>query len=182
MHKDDVKKILLTEEQIQARIKELGEQITKDYQGKNLLVVGLLKGAAWTVTDLTRYIDLPLRVEFMVASSYGDGTETSGAVRVHLDVREDLRGKDVLLVDDIVDSGVTFAAIVKMLQNGHPASIKTFAFCDKAERRINGFECDYVGFKIPDEFVVGYGLDYAGSYRNLPFIGVLKSSVYAKTK
>ncbi|MDO4935878.1 MAG: hypoxanthine phosphoribosyltransferase [Phascolarctobacterium sp.] len=182
MHKDDVKKILLTEEQIQTRMKELGAQITKDYQGKNLLVIGLLKGAAWTVTDLTRYIDLPLRVEFMVASSYGNSTETSGSVKIHLDVHDDLRGKDVLLVDDIVDSGITFGAIVKILQQNHPNSVKTLAFCDKAERRVNGFECDYVGFKIPDEFVVGYGLDYAGDYRNLPFIGVLKSSVYAKAK
>ena len=182
MHRDDIKKILLTEEEIQARMKMLGQQITKDYQNKNLVVVGLLKGAAWAVTDLTRYIDLPLRVDFMVASSYGNGTTTSGSVKVKLDISEDIRGKDVLLVDDIVDTGVTFGAIVKMLKEAGPASIKTCAMCDKAERRINGFKCDYVGFNIPDEFVVGYGLDYAGDYRNLPFIGLLKSSVYAKAR
>ena len=181
-YENDIKKILFSAEEIQARVQELGAKITSDYQGKKLVVIGLLEGAAWFVTDLTRSVNLPMRIDFMVASSYGNGTETSGAVKVKLDVTEDLRGKDVLVVDDIIDSGVTFAAIVKILGTHGCNSIKTCALCDKAERRVNGFECDYVGFHIPDEFIVGYGLDYAGDYRNLPFIGVLRSRVYARAK
>ena len=177
----DIKKVLLTKEEIDARVSEMGQQITEDYAGKDLVVIILLKGAAWFATDLTRAIDLPLRVDFMVASSYGDGTSTSGSVKVRLDINEKIEGKHVLLIDDIIDSGVTFAAISNMLKLQKPASLKTVALCDKAERRINGLEADYVGFKIPDEFVVGYGLDYAGNYRNLPFIGVLKNSVYARS-
>ena len=179
MHSDSAK-ILLTKEEIDARICSLGAEITRDYVGKNIVVVVLLKGAAWFATDLTRAIDVPLRVDFMVASSYGNGTSTSGKVQVKLECTEDLEGKDVLLVDDIIDSGVTFAAISDLLKQRKPASLKTVALCDKAERRINGLDADYVGFKIPDEFVVGFGLDYAGDYRNLPYIGVLKPEVYAK--
>ena len=179
MH-NDIKQVLLTKEQIAKRVEEMGKQITADYKGKDLIVVVLLKGAAWFATDLTRTIDLPLRVDFMVASSYGNGTSTTGNVKVKLDVSENIAGKHVLLIDDIIDSGVTFAAISDMLRQNKPASLKTVALCDKAERRINGMEADYVGFKIPDEFVVGFGLDYAGDYRNLPYIGVLKPAVYAR--
>ena len=179
MH-NDIKQLLLTKEQIAKRVEEMGKQITADYEGKDLIVVVLLKGAAWFATDLTRAIDLPLRVDFMVASSYGNGTSTTGNVKVKLDVSENIAGKHVLLIDDIIDSGVTFAAISDMLRQNKPASLKTVALCDKAERRINGMEADYVGFKIPDEFVVGFGLDYAGDYRNLPYIGVLKPAVYAR--
>ena len=179
MH-DDIKKVLLTKEQIEQRVAEMGKQITADYQGKELVVVVLLKGAAWFATDLTRAIDLPLRVDFMVASSYGNGTSTTGNVKVKLDISENIAGKHVLVIDDIIDSGVTFAAISDMLRQNKPASLKTVALCDKADRRVNGMEADYVGFKIPDEFVVGFGLDYAGDYRNLPYIGVLKPAVYAR--
>ena len=179
MH-DDIKKVLLTKEQIEQRVAEMGKQITADYQGKDLIVVVLLKGAAWFATDLTRAIDLPLRVDFMVASSYGNGTSTTGNVKVKLDISENIAGKHVLVIDDIIDSGVTFAAISDMLCQNKPASLKTVALCDKADRRVNGMEADYVGFKIPDEFVVGFGLDYAGDYRNLPYIGVLKPAVYAR--
>ena len=179
MH-NDIKQVLLTKEQIAKRVEEMGKQITADYEGKDLIVVVLLKGAAWFATDLTRAIDLPLRVDFMVASSYGNGTSTTGNVKVKLDVSENIAGKHVLLIDDIIDSGVTFAAISDMLRQNKPASLKTVALCDKAERSINGMEADYVGFKIPDEFVVGFGLDYAGDYRNLPYIGVLKPAVYAR--
>lgn len=180
MH-EDIKKVLLTKEEIDERVKELGRQITEEYKEKDLVVIVLLKGAAWFATDLTRSIDLPMRVDFMVASSYGNGTATSGNVTVRLAIMEDIRGKDVIVVDDIIDSGVTFAAICNMLRNHKPASLKTCALCDKADRRVNGLDADYVGFKIPDEFVVGFGLDYAGSYRNLPYIGVLKPAVYART-
>ena len=179
MH-EDIKQVLLTKEQIEQRVAEMGKQITADYQGKELVVVVLLKGAAWFATDLTRAIDLPLRVDFMVASSYGNGTSTTGNVKVKLDISENIAGKHVLVIDDIIDSGVTFAAISDMLRQNKPASLKTVALCDKADRRVNGMEADYVGFKIPDEFVVGFGLDYAGDYRNLPYIGVLKPSVYAR--
>lgn len=179
MH-DDIKKILLTQEQIDERVREMGKQIAADYKDKDLVVIILLKGAAWFATDLTRAIDMPLRVDFMVASSYGNGTSTSGNVKVKLDISEDIKGKDVLVIDDIIDSGVTFAAITEMLRQYKPATLKTAALCDKAERRINGLQADYVGFNIPDEFVVGYGLDYAGDYRNLPYIGVLKPAVYAR--
>ena len=179
MH-NDIKQVLLTKEQIAKRVEEMGKQITADYEGKDLIVVVLLKGAAWFATDLTRAIDLPLRVDFMVASSYGNGTSTTGNVKVKLDVSENIAGKHVLVIDDIIDSGVTFAAISDMLRQNKPASLKTVALCYKAERRINGMEADYVGFKIPDEFVVGFGLDYAGDYRNLPYIGVLKPAVYAR--
>ena len=179
MH-DDIKQVLLTKEQIEQRVAEMGKQITADYQGKDLIVVVLLKGAAWFATDLTRAIDLPLRVDFMVASSYGNGTSTTGNVKVKLDISENIAGKHVLVIDDIIDSGVTFAAISDMLCQNKPASLKTVALCDKADRRVNGMEADYVGFKIPDEFVVGFGLDYAGDYRNLPYIGVLKPAVYAR--
>lgn len=179
MH-NDIKTVLLTKEQIDIRVKEMGEQITKDYANRDLVVVVLLKGAAWFATDLTRAIDMPARIDFMVASSYGNGTSTTGSVKVKLDISENITGKDVLLIDDIIDSGLTFAAISDLLRQYKPATLKTVALCDKAERRINGLQADYVGFKIPDEFVVGYGLDYAGDYRNLPYIGVLKSSVYAR--
>ena len=177
---EDIKKILLTKEEIDVRVQELGKEISEAYAGKDLLIVVLLKGAAWFATDLTRAIDGHVRVEFMVASSYGNGTSTSGNVTVRLDIKEDIAGKHVLVVDDIIDSGITFAAISDMLRQRKPASLKTCALCDKAERRVNGLDADYVGFKIPDEFVVGYGLDYAGDYRNLPYIGILKPSVYAR--
>ncbi len=178
---EDIKTVLLTEEQIQKRVKELGAQLRKDYAGKKVVMVILLKGAAYFATSLSLAMDMPLRLDFMVASSYGNGSSSSGSVVIRLDVKENIAGKHVLLVDDIIDSGLTFASISRVLETKHPASIKTVAMCDKRERRTNGFEADYVGFRIPDEFVVGYGLDYAGDYRNLPYIGVLKSSVYGRS-
>lgn len=179
MMNENIKKVLLTEEQIAVRVKELGAQLTAEYKGKDVVVVALLKGCAWFVADLTRAMDMSLRVDFMVASSYGDGTETSGKVNVKLDLSNSIEGKHVLLVDDIIDSGVTFAAISELLKERKPASLKTVALCDKVERRINGMKADFVGFVIPDEFVVGYGLDYAQDYRNLPYIGVLDPKAYA---
>ena len=177
---EDVKKVLLTEEEIAKRVKELGAEISKDYEGKELVMVCLLTGAAWFATDLSRALDNNMRMDFMVASSYGNGTTTSGNVKVSLDVRTDLSNKHVLLVDDIIDTGTTFKAITEMLASRNVASIKTCALCDKKERRTADINADYVGFVIPDEFVVGYGLDFAGSYRKLIYVGVLKSSVYAK--
>lgn len=177
---DDVKKVLLTREQIDARVAELGAEITKDYEGKEIVMICLLSGAAWFATDLSRAIENDMRMDFMVASSYGNGTTTSGNVKVSLDVRTDLTNKHVLLVDDIIDTGTTFKAITDMLSGRGVASIKTVALCDKKERRTAEIQADYVGFVIPDEFVVGFGLDYAGNYRNLPYIGILKPEVYAR--
>lgn len=176
---EDIKTVLLTEEQIHQRVAELGAQLTKEYAGRKVVMICLLKGAAYFACDLSRAIDMPVRMEFMVASSYGNGTHTSGSVAVHLDVRDNIAGKDVLLVDDIIDSGLTFARVKELLKTKNPASIKTVAMCDKKARRQNGMEADYVGFEIPDEFVVGYGLDYAEKYRNLPYIGILKPEIYA---
>ena len=171
---ENIAKVLLSEEEIQKRVKELGKQIHDDYKDKEKIVmIGLLKGAIYFFTDLSLAIDLPLRIDFMVASSYGFGTETSGNV-------ENIEGCHVLLVDDIIDSGVTMEAITRLLMAQKPASVKKVALCDKPSRRVNKLNADYVGFEIPDEFVVGYGLDYAGDYRNLPFIGVLKPEAYAK--
>ena len=177
---EDIKKILVSKEQIQKRVQELGKQLTKDYAGKKVVMVVLLKGAAHFATDLSEAMDIPVRMEFMVVSSYGNSTQTSGCMIIRLDIQDNIAGKDVLLVDDIIDSGMTFANIKKMLQAKHPASIKTVALCDKKARRTTGFNADYSGFQIPDEFVVGYGLDYASEYRNLPYIGILKPSVYAR--
>ena len=178
---EDIKAILISEEQIKKRVQELGEQLSKEYEGKRVIIVCLLKGAAYFACDLSRAMSIPVRMEFMVASSYGDGTTTSGSVAVRLDVNDDIAGMHVLLVDDIIDTGLTFARVKTLLETKKPASIKTVAMCDKEDRRQNGLEADYVGFTIPDEFVVGYGLDYAGDYRNLPYIGVLKPVVYART-
>ena len=173
---EDIAKVLLTEEEIQARVKELGAQIREDYKDKDKIVmIGLLKGAIYFFTDLSLAIGLPMRIDFMVASSYA-----SGSVDVRLSCSENIEGCHVLLVDDIIDSGVTMEAITRLLQTRKPASIKKVALCDKPSRRVNKLNADYVGFEIPDEFVVGYGLDYAGDYRNLPFIGVLKPEVYEK--
>ena len=178
---EDIKSVLITEEQIKKRVQELGEQLSKEYAGKRVIMICLLKGAAFFACDLSRAMSIPVRMEFMVASSYGDGTTTSGSVAVRLDVKDDIAGLHVLLVDDIIDTGLTFARVKTLLETKKPASIKTVAMCDKEDRRQNGLEADYIGFTIPDEFVVGYGLDYAGDYRNLPFIGVLKPAVYART-
>lgn len=179
MH-EDISKVLLTEEEIKNRINALGAQLKKDYQGKDVVVIALLKGAAYFATGLTLAMDIPVRIDFMVASSYGNSTNSCGNVSVRLDVNEKLAGRHVILVDDIIDTGLTLEAVCCMLQEHKPASIKTAVLCDKAERRVTGKSADYVGFCIPDEFVVGYGLDYAGGYRNLPYIGVLKPCVYAR--
>jgi len=182
MHREDIDKILFTEDQIRERVKELGKKIATDYAGKELVVVGLLKGAAWFLADLTRAIDMPLKVDFMVVSSYGNNTISSGSIDIRLNIREDLHGKNVLLVDDIIDTGLTFSVIADMLKKAGAVDVKTCVLCDKKGRRSVDFNCDYVGFEIPDEFVVGNGFDYAQDYRNLPFIGVLKSSVYTRAK
>lgn len=177
---NDILKVLLTEEELKAKCAEMGAQITKDYQGKNLLLVTVLKGAVVYLADLMRHIDLPCSIDFMVVSSYGDGTETSGVVKIVKDLDQDLAGKDILIVEDILDTGVTLHYLKGLLQSRNPASIRIATLLDKPERRKVDLQSDYAGFQVPDEFVVGYGLDYAEKYRNLPYIGILKPEVYSK--
>ncbi|HEU4714451.1 MAG TPA: hypoxanthine phosphoribosyltransferase [Pyrinomonadaceae bacterium] len=166
--------VLLTEEQMQARIRELGAQITKDYAGLNPLLIGVLKGACLFLSDLMRAIDTPLAVEFMAISSYGSSTRTSGEVRIMKDLDVPIEGRHILVVEDIVDTGLTLSYLLANLESRGAASVKLAALLDKHERRQREVKIDYLGFPIPDEFVVGYGLDFAERYRNLPFIAVLK--------
>lgn len=167
--------ILLSQEQIQRRIKELGAEITRDYAGRNPLLVGVLKGACFFLSDLLRSIDTRLSIEFMAISSYGSSTRTSGEVRIMKDLDVPIEGRDILVVEDIVDTGLTLSYLLANLKSRGAASVKLAALLDKYERRERDVEIDYLGFKIPDHFVVGYGLDFAERYRNLPFIAVLKN-------
>lgn len=176
----DVEKILLNEEQIAKICKDLGGQITKDYEGKNLLVVGILKGSVLFFSDVIRNIDLDLAVDFMVVSSYGAGSTTSGMVQILKDITTDISNKNVLIVEDIVDTGVTLYNVKNVLLERGAESVKICTFLDKPSRRKANITADYIGCEVPDEFVVGYGLDYAEKYRNLPYLGVLKREVYEK--
>lgn len=176
----DVEKILLNEEQIAKICKDLGEQITKDYEGKNLLVVGILKGSVLFFSDVIRNIDLDLAIDFMVVSSYGAGSTTSGMVQILKDITTDISNKNVLIVEDIVDTGVTLYNVKNVLLERGAESVKICTFLDKPSRRKANITADYIGCEVPDEFVVGYGLDYAEKYRNLPYLGVLKREVYEK--
>lgn len=162
--------VLLSEEQLQNRIRELGEQITRDYEGKSPLLVGVLKGAFVFMADLCRTIDLPLEVDFMAVSSYGNATKTSGVVRIVKDLDIDLSGRDVIVVEDIIDSGLTLSYLRKNLQSREPASLEVCALLVRAGRQAGELGLRYVGFEIPPEFVVGYGLDVAERYRNLPHL------------
>ncbi len=175
---DSVEKILVTEEQIKARIAELGAQITKDYEGKKLIVVGILKGAIVFYSDLARHIDMPMTFDFLSVSSYGNSTVSSGEIKFMKDLDQPVEGYDILIVEDIVDSGRTLSYLRKNLEARNPNSVRVCCLLDKKERREVEVEVNYVGFDIPDEFVVGYGLDFAGMYRNLPYIGVLAPSAY----
>jgi hypoxanthine phosphoribosyltransferase len=177
MH-DDIEEILVTEEEIRNKIIQLGEQITHDYQGKNLLLLGVLKGAVPLIGDLARAINLPLEIDYMAISSYGNATESSGIVRILKDLESPIQHKDVLIVEDIVDSGQTLHYLTDVLRQRKPQSLRICTLLDKGRDRIKAVSLDYIGFRIPDQFVVGYGLDYAQRYRNLPYIGTLKPSIY----
>ena len=177
--RDDIKKVLLSEEEIQARVKEIGAQITKDFADKNVFFLGVLKGCYVFMADLVRCVDLHSSMDFMAVSSYGSGTSTTGAVKITKDLNQDIEGKDVIIVEDILDSGVTLSYLKNYLQGRKPASVSIATLLDKPARRKADIKADYVGFSVPDEFVVGYGLDYAEKYRNLPYIGVLKPEVYS---
>ncbi len=178
MHDKDIKEILCSEEELSAKIKELGAKITKDYQGKDLLMVSILKGSVMVMADLMRAVDLPLQIDFMNVSSYGAGTATKGAVKILKDLDVDIKGKDVLIVEDILDSGVTLHNLINLLRQREPASIEICTLFSKPSRRQVEVDAKYIGFVIPDAFIVGYGLDHAEKYRNLPYVGILKEEVY----
>lgn len=169
-----LERVLLDEEQIKKRIKELGRDITEDYKNKDLLMIGVLKGAIVFFSDLIRAIDLPLTTDFIAVSSYGSSTKSSGIVRILKDLDEPVDGKDILIVEDIIDTGLTLHYLVDNIITRNPNSVKICCLLDKPERRLTEVDVDYIGFAIPDEFVVGYGLDYNERYRNLPNINVLR--------
>lgn len=177
---NDIARVLIPEEELQARVRELGETITRDYAGKNPVLVGILKGSFMFMADLARELKEHCTVDFMAVSSYGSGTTTTGAVQITKDLREDIEGRHVLIVEDILDSGNTLKYLTGYLAGRKPASIRIATLLDKPSGREKAIEADYVGFTVPDAFVVGYGLDYAERYRNLPYIGVLRPEVYSK--
>ena len=178
--RQDIEEILYTEEQIAEMIARLGAEITRDYQGKELVVVGVLKGAIMTTADVLRQIDLPCTIDFVAASSYGAKSETSGEVQICKDITTDLTGKHVLLVEDILDTGVTLTRLCRLLADRGCASVKLCVLFDKPERRVVPITADYVGGVVPNKFIVGYGLDYNEKYRNLPYIAVLKPEIYTQ--
>ena len=179
MH-ENIERVLVSEEELHRINVRLGAQITTDYAGKNLLVVGILKGSVLFMADLIREIQLPCKLDFLAVSSYGGDTRSSGVVKIVQDIDIELEDYDVLLVEDILDSGRTLSYVCDMLRTRHPASIRVATLLDKPERRVVDLKADYVGTSVPDEFVVGYGLDFDQRYRNLPYIGQLKRSVYEK--
>lgn len=175
---NDISKVLVSEEELKKINQRLGAQITEDFKDKTLLVVGILKGSIYFMTDLTRYIDLPLKIDFLAVSSYGSGTKSSGAVKIEKDIDINLEGCDILIVEDILDSGRTLNYVCELLRSRGPKSISIATLLDKPERRVVDLTPDYVGCDVPDEFVVGYGLDYDQKYRNLSYIGALKREIY----
>ena len=177
--RDDIQTVLVTEEQLRAKVAELGAQISRDYAGKDLLLVSILKGAVVFMADLMRAVTIPCSIDFMVVSSYGGtNTQSTGLVKIGKDLDADLPGREVLIVEDVLDTGVTLSNLVPMLKMRHPNSVRICAILDKPARRKTDIRADYTGFEVPDAFVVGYGLDYDEKYRNLPFVGVLKPEVY----
>ena len=176
---NDIKEVLVNKEQIKEINKKLGEQISKDYAGKKLLLVSILKGAVVFMSDIMREINIPCRIDFMVVSSYGKGVKTSGVVKIVKDLDINLEGYDVLIIEDILDTGLTLSYIVDILKSRNPNSVKICTFLDKPERRKADIKADYTGVSVPDEFVVGYGLDYDEKYRYLPFVGILKPEIYS---
>ena len=177
MH-EHVESILYSEEQLRERVQALGAQITADYAGKEPVLASVLRGSYIFMADLTRAIDLPVTVDFMAVSSYGAGTKSSGQVEIKKDLSDSIEGRDLIIVEDILDSGNTLYYLMEILRARKPASIRICTLMDKPDRRTQPIVADYVGFTIPDAFVVGYGLDYDEKYRNLPYVGILKPSVY----
>lgn len=180
MH-EDIAEILISKDQLKEKVLELGKQITNDYKGKYLLLLGTLKGAVPFIADLARAIDMPLEIDYMAVASYGSSTQSSGIVRFIKDLEGPIDQKHVLIVEDIIDSGLTLHYMVDVLRRRNPLSLRICTLLDKERERVKAIETNYVGFRIPDKFVVGYGLDYAQLYRNLPYIGVLKPEIYEDT-
>ena len=180
MH-DDIERILFTQEELREKVAAMGKKISEDYQNasEDVFCVGILKGAVVFYTDLVRSISLPVQFDFMIASSYGNETSTSGSVKLLKDLDYDVEGKHLILIEDIIDSGTTMQYLMRILRERRPKSIKLCALLSKPSRRTADVHIDYLGAEVPDEFLVGYGLDYAGAYRNLPYIGILKPAVYA---
>jgi hypoxanthine phosphoribosyltransferase len=179
MQNDDVEKILLSTEIINEKVKELGAEISRDYAGKDLILINVLKGGFIFIADLVRHISIPVTIDFMAISSYGSSTKTSGVVQVIKDLQENIVGKHVLIIEDIIDTGLTLNYLIKNLKSREPESINVCVLLDKSPRRIiDNLPIKYKGFDIPDYFVIGYGLDYRQQYRNLPFVGILKKSIY----
>ena len=177
--KEDVLRVLLSEDEIREKVRELGGKITADYKNSNLMLVTVLKGAVVFLADLMRQIDVPAEIDVMVVSSYGSGVKSSGVVKIVKDLDVPLAGKDILIVEDILDSGLTLSYIKELLESRGPRSIRIATLLDKPSRRKVDLQADYIGFSVPDEFVIGYGLDYDEKYRNLPYIGILKPEVYS---
>ena len=177
-----VSEILIDEETLHGRIAELGAQISDDYRGEDLLLIGVLKGAIFFMADLMRSIDIPCEVDFMAISSYGAGIDSSGVVRILKDLDVSIEGRNVLVIEDIIDSGLTLSYLLRNLEAREPASLEVCALLTKPERRENDVVCRYVGFEIPNRFVIGYGLDFAERYRNLPFVGVLRDELVAQAE
>ena len=176
--RDDVLKVLLDEEQIRAKVAELGARISEDYRSKKPFFLGVLKGCFVFMADLMRFVTVPCMMDFMAVSSYGSGTSTTGAVRITKDLSRNIEGLDLIIVEDILDSGVTLHYLKNYLSSRNPASIRIATLLDKPERRRADIHADYFCFTVPDEFVVGYGLDFSEKYRNLPYIGILKPEIY----
>ncbi|ADL53456.1 hypoxanthine phosphoribosyltransferase [Clostridium cellulovorans] len=177
---DCIEEIIIDEIMVRNKVKELGERITKDYEGKDLFLIGILKGSIMFMSDLMKEIKIPIGMDFMAVSSYGYSSESSGVVRILKDLDFQIEGKDIIIVEDIVDSGTTLKYLVEYLKNRRPATIEIAAFLSKPERHKVEIDAKYIGFEVPDKFLVGYGLDYAEKYRNFPYVGVLKESVYKK--
>ena len=175
----DIDYVLIDKKQISEKIDQLGAQISKDYEGKNLLVLSVLKGATVFMADIMRAITIPCQIDFMAVSSYGSGTTTSGNLKIKKDLDIDVSGFDILIVEDILDSGVTLSKLIELLNSRNAKSVKVCSFLTKPARRQVEVPLAYLGFEVPDEFVVGYGLDYNEKYRNLPYVGVLKREIYS---
>lgn len=176
----DLERVLFSEEDISTRIQALGNQLTADYAGKNPLFICVLKGAVLFMADLVKRIDVPMEMDFMATSSYGDSSKSSGVVRILKDLERPVERRHVVLVEDIVDTGLTLAYLKQVMLHRQAESVKIVSLFDKPEGRTTDIQADYVGFEVPNEFIVGYGLDYAEQYRNLPCVGILKPSIYAK--
>lgn len=178
--KNDVKDILYSEADLKAKVKELAARISADYEGKDLLLIGVLKGANVFMCDLMREISFPILIDFIAASSYGHSTESSGVVKILKDLDYSIEGRDVIIIEDIIDTGLTLKYLIENFRSRKPRSLEICTLLDKPERRIAQLSVKYIGYQIPDEFIVGYGIDYAERYRNLPYIATLQESVYTK--